>query len=196
MKIGRSGKRAPLPQAPDFEILERASHNPGGRRLALLALMGDLNFAWSNNESLFIYVIMLLLDTDEAAAAIVFATLNTTRARLDLVDRLARIRLSDKALRRELDGIVKAFSASTRLRNEINHATFILSENGEITHTQAMKLEERSGELRFGARLPVDEARIVHISASVDELYRLNRRIWGFLPKLEAAIGLAETAGD
>ena len=44
--------------------------------------MGHLICSWSNNESLFIYVLMILLRTDEASAAVVFATLNTTRADL------------------------------------------------------------------------------------------------------------------
>ena len=47
-----------------------------------------------------IYVLMILLRTNEASAAVVFATLNTTRARLDLIQRLAKIgsptRLSPK----------------------------------------------------------------------------------------------------
>lgn len=178
-------KRAPLPSPPDFGILEQASRHPGRRRLALLALMGDLNFAWSNSESLFIYVLMLLLDTDESAAAIVFATLNTTRARLDLVERLAKLKVRDRELRRELDDITKAFAISTRLRNEMNHATFVLNEAGEITHTQTMKLEERGGGMRFGSWKQVDNARIAKIEAAVANLYFLNRRIWMILPRLE-----------
>jgi hypothetical protein len=39
---------------------------------------------------------MLLMETDEATAAIVFATLNTTRARIDLIERLAKIKVGDK----------------------------------------------------------------------------------------------------
>ena len=41
--------------------------------------MGHLICSWSNSESLFIYALMILLRTDEASAAVVFATLNTTR---------------------------------------------------------------------------------------------------------------------
>ena len=47
--------------------------------------MGSLICSWANNESLFIYVLMIPLRTDEASAALVFATLNTTRARPDLI---------------------------------------------------------------------------------------------------------------
>lgn len=156
-----------------------------------MTLAGDLNLAWSNNESLFIYVLMLLLDTDEKAAAIVFATLNTTRARLDLVQRLAKIRVADKAVRGELGAIVEGFSAATRLRNDLSHATFVIDSQGEITHTQQMKVEESRGNLRFGMRRPVDDARMEEISRAIRELQTLNRRIWDLMPRLETA---AQTA--
>lgn len=184
-----------LPPRPDFDALEAAAHRSSERRLAFLALIGDLNFAWSNNESMFIYVLMLLLDTNEAAAAIVFSTLNTTRARLDLVQRLAKIGLRDKELRAELDGIVDAFSASTRLRNDLSHATFVIGESGEISHTQTMKLEESKGQLRFGTRRALDQERLDQIAAAIRGLYALNRRIWDFLPRLERSMRLDENGG-
>ncbi len=90
-----------LPPKPDFETLTAAAPASADRRTFVLALIGNLICSWSNNESLFIYVLMILLRTDEASAAVVFATLNTTRARLDLIQRMAKIRfrtrLSKKA---------------------------------------------------------------------------------------------------
>ena len=61
-----------LPPKPDFDML--------ALRIAALRSRADGNLicSWSNNESLFIYVLMILLRTDEASAAVVFATLNTT----------------------------------------------------------------------------------------------------------------------
>ena len=123
------------------------------RRIArtfVLALMGNLICSWSNNESLFIYVLMILLRTDEASAAVVFATLNTTRARLDLIQRLAKIGVSDKALSRNLTALIERFSESTKVRNELNHCMLIFDSSGAITHTQSMWLMETRSSLRFG----------------------------------------------
>jgi hypothetical protein len=182
-----------LPPRPDFDALEIVSaRRSSERRLAFMNLVGDLNLAWSNDESLFIYVLMLLLGTDERAAAIVFATLNTTRARLDLVQRLAKIAPLDKAVRGDLNDIVTRFSAATRLRNDLSHATFVFDSEGEITHTQHMKVEESRGNLRFGVRRPVDDDRLEEISRTVQELHALNRRIWDLLPRLEAAMTAAD----
>lgn len=187
VKRNRNGQTR-LPTRPNFAALEAAAVGSGAQRVAFLSLIGDLNFAWSNNESMFIYVLMLLLDTDETAAAVVFSTLNTTRARLDLAQRLAKIRIADKELRAELDGIVEDFGVGTRLRNDLNHATFVVDADGAITHTQSMKLEEGRGRLRFGTRRPVDQARLDEIAAATQALYLLNRRIWDILPRLEQAM--------
>jgi hypothetical protein len=54
-------------------------------------------------------VLIILLRTDEASAAVMFATLNTTRARLDLIQRLAKIRVSGKALPKNMTALIKRF---------------------------------------------------------------------------------------
>ncbi|WP_454657218.1 hypothetical protein [Bosea beijingensis] len=178
-----------LPPRPDFDALEIVSaRRSSERRLAFMNLVGDLNLAWSNDESLFIYILMLLLGTNERAAAIVFATLNTTRARLDLVQRLAKIAPLDKAVRGEINDIVERFSAATRLRNDLSHATFVIDAEGEITHTQHMKVEESRGNLRFGLRKAVDHDRLEEISRTIQGLQALNRRIWDLMPVLEQAM--------
>src|ERR1700694_59042 len=87
-----------LPPRPDFEAMAAAAPASADRRTLILSLIGNLIVSWSNNESLFIYVLMILLDADQASAAIVFATLNTTRARLDLIQRLAKGKLKGKKL--------------------------------------------------------------------------------------------------
>jgi hypothetical protein len=68
-----------------------------------MALIGNLVVSWSNNETLLIYILMLLLDTDQSSAAIVFASLNTTRARLDLI----RATIEDQKGRETRPGIIQ-----------------------------------------------------------------------------------------
>ena len=85
---------------------------------------------------------MILLDTDQASAAIVFATLNTTRARLDLIQRLSKIKLKDKKLDKALSKLIDRFNRSTVLRNEFNHCMYVTDEAGQITHTQSMRIVE------------------------------------------------------
>ena len=84
-----------LPKTPAFEAIEALAAQSAEQRTKILALIGNLSFTWSNNESVFIYMLMILLKTDINRAAIIFVTLNTTRARLDLVRRLGKATLKD-----------------------------------------------------------------------------------------------------
>jgi hypothetical protein len=175
-----------LPPKPDFAALDAAASESADRRTTILALIGNLVFNWSNNESLFIYVLMLLLKVDQVSAAIVFATLNTTRARLDLIQRLARIKIKDKALSKELDRVIDRFNDGTHIRNEFNHCMYTVDGNGAISQTQSMRLVQTRSTLRFGETKPLDDARIEEMAEAVREMAKINRDIWDFLPRLEA----------
>jgi hypothetical protein len=177
-----------LPPKPDFEAIEAAAIDSADRRTVILALIGNLVFSWSNNESMFIYVLMVLLETDEVSAAIVFATLNTTRARLDLVQRLATAKIKDRPTAKMLDKIITRFNESTRIRNEFNHCMYTVNDRGEITHTHAMKIKESRGHLTLGELRPMDDARIAELVKSVADLKTLNRDLWDLLPRLQAAV--------
>lgn len=177
-----------LPPKPDFDVVVAAAPASADRRTFVLALIGNLICSWSNNESLFIYVLMILLRTDEASAAVVFATLNTTRARLDLIQRLAKIRVSDKILAKRLMTLIERFSDSTKVRNELNHCMFIFDAAGAITQTQSMRLVETRSSLKFGERKALDENRLHEMLHTTREMTKINRDIWDLLPRLEAHV--------
>lgn len=174
-----------LPPMPDFEAIEAVAPKSADHRTSILALIGNLVFSWSNNESLFIYLLMLLLKTDQTSAAIVFATLNTTRARLDLIQRLARVHVHDHELDKTLNDIIERFNDCTRIRNEFNHCMYMVDSRGEITHTHSIKIVETRKRLQFGEVRPMDEQRLKEMMAATHELKRLNRDIWQFLPRLQ-----------
>lgn len=174
-----------LPEIPDFESIERAAAGSHDQRGDLFGLIGNLVYTWSNNESLLVYLIMLLLQTDRPSALIVFGTLNTTRARVDLVQRLARVKVQDRELMQRLKGLTARFDAGTRLRNEYLHAMFSLDASGRITHTHSMRIEERGRTLRFGTKRAMDEERMEALRAEIRSLNALNREFWQLLSALE-----------
>lgn len=173
-----------IPPKPDFATMEAAAPKTADRRTFILALIGNLVFSWSNNESLFIYVLMQLLRTDQASAVIVFATLNTTRARLELIQRLAKIRIKDRAIEKQLEKLIDRFNECTRVRNEFNHCMYSLGPGGEITHTQSLRIVQTRGRLSLGETKPIDDARIKEMTKVTHELKDLNRDMWDFLPRL------------
>lgn len=175
-----------LPPKPDFEALLASAPASADRRTFILALIGNLIFSWSNNESLFIFVLMILLETDQASAAIAFATLNTTRARLDLIQRLAKIKITDNKLDKALTKLIERFNESTHVRNEFNHCMYVVDDRGQITHTQSMRVIETRSNLQFGELKPMDDARLKHMMRTTEQMTQINRDIWDFLPRLQA----------
>jgi hypothetical protein len=180
--------RGKLPPRPDFEAIEDAARGTVEARTNLLTLLGDLVFSWSNNESLLIYVLMILLETDEQSAAITFATLNTTRARMDLMRRLLLLKVRDAAVRSAAEDIAERFNEANKVRNELMHATYSVSTDGEITHTQLMRFVEKRGHISFGDRQAIDQKRLESITKTCADLRRLNRDLWDLLPRLQAVV--------
>ena len=178
-----------LPQRPDFESMEAVAAQSADQRTNVLALIGNLNFSWSNNESMFIYLLMVLLETDFTSAAITFVTLNTTRARLDLIRRLSKHKVPDPAITRKLERLIERFNRCTKLRNEFNHCIYQLDERGQITHTNVLRIQESKKEMRIATLKELDAARLREITNAIRRLTTLNRDIWAFLPELEAAVG-------
>lgn len=177
---------ASLPPKPDFAALDASAQRSADRRTLILASIGSLVFNWSNNESMLIYVIMLLMNTDEAAAAIVFSTLNTTRARLDLIQRLAKVKITDKAVAKRLSKLIDEFNRCTKLRNEFNHSMYAVNARGEVTHTNSMRIRETRSGLQFGEVRDMDDARLDEMAEAIRDLTTLNRAIWDFLPLLQS----------
>jgi hypothetical protein len=182
-----------LPAPPDFDAIEVAARETVASRANLMALIGQLVFSSSNNESLLIYILMILLQTDEASAAIVFSTLNTTRARLDLVSRLAKIKVNDRETRSALDQLIKDFNDTNQVRNEFLHAMYTVDDHGAITHTQIMRLVMKSGKISFGQQHAIDQKRLDGIVKTCSDLRSLNRRIWELLPRLQEAVRKANS---
>jgi len=193
--VGAGRFQPALPEKPEFDQIEREARETADSRNTLLLWIGRLVFNWSNNESLLVYVLMLLLGTDERSAAVVFATLNTTRARLGLVHRLMLLKVRDPAVQRALAAVIDRFNEAGRVRNDLLHAMYSVNERGEITHTQAMRFAEKRGHFSFGDRQPVDEERLAELKRVADELISLNRDLWDLLPRLRTAVEQA-TASD
>lgn len=179
---------AKLPQAPDFNSMEASAPLTADQRTQILAHVGNLIFTWSNNESIFIYLLMVLLECDFDAATITFISLNTTRARLDLIRRLTKAKIRDAETVRKVERIIDRFNECTKVRNEFNHCIYQMNERGEITHTNVLKISETKTGLQYAVIRPIDQARLKEISSTIKKLTKLNRDLWAFLPELERKV--------
>lgn len=156
----------------------------------VLLLVGRLNYVWTNTESLLIYVIAHLLKVDKEGAVVVFLTLNTTRARIDLVERLAKLRSTSAADRKAILNAMARLKKESKMRNKYNHCIYSFDENGDISSTQLMRLVEDEKQVRYGKVEPVDEQEIRSLEKSISEIAGISKDIWSFVKSSERVSAL------
>lgn len=177
-----------LPPLPNFAEIEATSKQAAEERTKIVSIIGNIVFSWSNNESMFIYFLMILMKSDFPTAAVTFISLNTTRARLDLIRRLTKAKVSDAAVIRKVDRLIERFNACTRVRNEFNHCIYELNEKGQFTYTNALRITEKKTGIEFVERKAFDDKRIQEMMRTIRKLETLNRDLWSFLPVFEKAV--------
>lgn len=144
----------------------------------ILLLVGQLNYAWTNTESLLIHLIAGLSRVDKETAIIIFLTLNTTRARLDLVERLAKMNRIKRECREEVLAVVAAMSKESRLRNKYNHCIYAFDEEGRNAKTILMRIVDDKENIRYGKTERIDSREMARLRASKKTIEDTNRRIW------------------
>ena len=144
----------------------------------ILLRVGTLNYTWTNTESLFIHVIAGLGGMSKDVAVIVFLTLNTTSARLDLVDRLAKMPDVAEDQRDAVLSLTACFRKEAALRNKYNHCIYSFDPNGGPPNTIMMRIADRKTDILVGKQEVADDAELAKFDAAVERLQALNLDIW------------------
>lgn len=147
----------------------------------LFLLVGKLNYAWTNTESLLIYLLSYIMGTRKEVAIVTFLTLNTSRARLDLIERLLRLQSTSAETRETLLPILGRMRGAARIRNNYNHSIYSFDENGEIDSTQLMRIADHGNTLRYGKIQTMDAEEIKKIEGAISEIVDINRIILDFV---------------
>lgn len=149
---------------------------------ALLVRVGQLNYTWTNTESLLIHLIAGLAGVDKETAVVIFLTLNTTRARLDLVERLAKLPRTPSDQAEDVLGVTADMGRESALRNKYNHCIYSFDEAGSV-NTILMRISDRKREIRYGKTEAVDARELASIDASIARLQAVNVAIWRLIRK-------------
>lgn len=147
----------------------------------VLLSVGRLNYVWTNTESLLIYIIAHLLNVEKEAAVVVFLTLNTTRARIDLVERLAKLSSTPAADRKAVLSAMSRLKRESKMRNKYNHCIYSFDEKGEISSTQLMRLVEDDNEIRYGKVEQMDDREMELLEKSIAEIVNISKALWTFI---------------
>lgn len=151
------------------------------RNEELLLLIGKLNYAWTNTESLLIYLMAFLMRSGKDVAIVTFLTLNTSRARLEFIERLLRLESTDREIRARLMPLVARMKTGARVRNKYNHCIYSFDEHGEIEATQLLRIADYGDTLKYGKIEALDDAEIDRINEVISEIVAINKSIFDFI---------------
>lgn len=144
----------------------------------IMLLIGRLNYSWTNTESLLIHLIAGLADTSKDTAVIIFLTLNTTRARVDLIERLAKMEARDPAERARVLTLTRKLIGLSGLRNRYNHCIYSFDPDGGAPRTIQMRIADRRDAIKIGQTEVLDVEARADIEKATATLGELNRMIW------------------
>lgn len=159
-------------------------HGPAASFDEALLLIGQLNYTWTNTESLLVHAIAGLARTDKESAVIIFLTLNTMRARVDLVERLAKLDRVPDVERKRVLGVTRRLVALSATRNRYNHSIYAFDpETGDV-RTILMRIADGKDDIRVGKSTALDDAALTEIRSVINEIGTLNRDIWSVISDL------------
>lgn len=150
----------------------------------LILLVGKLNYMWTNTESLLIHLIAGLSGTSKDVAVIIFLTLNTTRARIDLVERLAKMDGRPAEIRDPILKHTHRLSKLSGIRNKFNHCIYSFDKESGNPKTILMRISDRKTDIKLGREDTVDDEAIHEIEDVVEQLSAANRDIWRLITEL------------
>ena len=144
----------------------------------LLLLTGQMNYMWTNTESLLIHMIAGLAGTDKETAVIIFLTLNTTRARIDLVERLSKMARRGAEERDAILDCTRALTKLSGIRNRYNHCIYSFDAESGNPQTILMRIADRKTDIRMGRTDAIDSAELDRVERTLADLSELNRAMW------------------
>jgi hypothetical protein len=147
----------------------------------ILLLVGQLNYTWTNTESLLIYLIAGLARTDKETAIIIFLTLNTTRARIEMVERLAKMQKTPAACRQAVLAVTGKLNRQAKLRNKYSHCIYSFDESGTHGSTQLMRIVDGKDDVRYGKIEALDDKEMARINESIKDIRSINQDIWSIV---------------
>jgi len=149
----------------------------------LLLLLGRMNYSWTNTETLLIHFIAGLADVDKETAIVIFLTLNTTRARFDLVDRLAKLKRVPDGMRDEILGLTGDMKDILKYKNRFNHCLYSFDADGRQAKTILMRVAETKRDIKFGKSQDLDAAEMERVREAIHKIEALNHSAWAIILK-------------
>lgn len=121
--------------------------------------------------------------SDKETAIVIFLTLNTPRARIDLVERLAKMQKTPSGCRSEILTATGRLSEEAKLRNKYNHCIYSFDPDSGRGLTQSMRIFEGKDDIKYGKIEELDDREIDKIKKSIKSLIEINQCFWSITEK-------------
>ncbi|HPE26524.1 hypothetical protein [Albidovulum sp.] len=158
--------------------------SPGQAFDEALLLIGRLNYTWTNTESLLVHLIAGLARTDKDTAVILFLTLNTMRARVDVVERLAKLDRVAAPDRARILAATRQLVQIAATRNRYNHSIYAFDPESGNVRTILMRIADKKDAIKMGQSTALDAGAMAEIDTAIQDLGGLNREIWAIIRDL------------
>lgn len=155
------------------------------RNEEIMLLIGKLNYTWTNTESLLIYLMAFLMRTSKDVSIVTFLTLNTSRARLDFIDRLLKLETASPEARERIAPLIAKMKSASRTRNKYNHCVYSFDESGNLEGTQLLRIADYGDTLKYGKIETFDRPEIERIGETIREIIEINRSIFAFIEEMK-----------
>jgi hypothetical protein len=151
--------------------------------------IGNLVVSWANNESVFLAMLQVLLIGGEKAAAIVWNSHQNTRARLELVRKLCRERVTDTDLLAKIETAISNFAGHTRVRNFYCHAMYRYDDKLCLLDATGTKAQQEGNPIAFETKR-MDHVSLNEITNTTVNLALFNRELWRLVEQLQTELGV------
>ncbi|EAU41344.1 hypothetical protein FP2506_01215 [Fulvimarina pelagi HTCC2506] len=147
----------------------------------LLKLIGELNYTWTNTESLLVHLIAGMVGTDKETATLIFLTLGTSRSRIALVERLAKMGRLTPERRDEILDIMKTLTKCQKVRNHYNHCLYAFGDDSLPKMTINLRIAESKDSIRLDGYRKLDRRAIEEFEQALTEIRTSNRALWNVI---------------
>jgi hypothetical protein len=167
----------------DLPVYGDAEHNMG-----IYHLIGVLVINWGTDESIFLAMLQALLGGDKQTAIIVWFSFYNTTNRLELVRRLIKQHVTDKALQADIESAMVEFLGCTKTRNFFCHAAYSPDDKARLSVAHSISLSDNGEPLIRNAPRLLDRSTLNDIGETARRLADLNPVLWGLVRRLEEAL--------
>lgn len=171
-----------IPSIPDFLLRDSLKAEAGmsdearAQQDQVHKAVGLLFAVWANIETRLIALVSRLVNVDRKNARIIFFSLTTNRAKMNLVRALCQANLKGERLKAALK-LVDRFKAPTRLRNELAHSEYSL-DPATYFYKGTYSLDMERETVPIDKLKPFNAARMNEITNVTKNLLKLGDDIW------------------